>query len=79
MIFLKNCCESPLKGVHRDEGAAPDPRFNLYEVVAVDFNVFEDAFEVLAFCILTVLEVKADLFLSPLHFHSEKKDVIKKN
>lgn len=60
--FFLDSCKSPLKGAHRDEGAAPDPRFNLYKVVAVDFNVFEDAFEERAFCILTVLEVKASFF-----------------
>lgn len=56
----KKSCKSPLKGVHRDEGAAPDPCFNFYKIVAVDFNVFEDAFEELALCILTVLEVNAE-------------------
>lgn len=45
--------------VHRDESARPDPRFNLYKVVALDLNVFEDAFDVLAFCGLAVLEVNS--------------------
>ena len=47
-IYLKKC-------------ATPDPRFNLHKVVALIFNVFEDALDILAFCALAVLSVEKNL------------------
>lgn len=38
--------------------ATPDPRFNLHNVVALIFSVFEDALDILAFCALAVLSVE---------------------
>lgn len=49
---------SRAKSAHREERADPDPRFNLHKVVAIDLDVFEDAFDVLAFRTLAVLEDK---------------------
>lgn len=67
-------CKSSAKIAHRDERADPDPRFNLHKVVAIDLNVFEDAFDVLAFCTLAVLEDKTLVYRGKkLHLHSKNE------
>lgn len=43
--------------IYRYECAAPDPRFYFHKEVALRFDVFKDAFDMLAFCTLTVLFV----------------------
>lgn len=49
---------SIIEYIYRNEGATPDPRFHFHKVVALDFSVFEDAFDVLAVCSLAVLSDK---------------------
>lgn len=69
-----NGCKSRVKSAHRDERADPDPGFNLHKIVALDLNVFEDAFDVLAFCTLAVLEDKTLFYRGvKLHLHSKNE------
>lgn len=44
--------------IYWNKGATPDPGFHVDKVVALDLSVFENAFDVLALCTLTVLSVK---------------------
>lgn len=46
-----------IKYIYRNKCASPDSCFNFHKVVALNFNVFQDAFDILAFCTRTVLSV----------------------
>lgn len=44
--------------IYWNKGPTPDPGFHVDKVVALDLDVFENAFDVLALGTLTVLSVK---------------------
>lgn len=43
--------------IYRDKCATPDSCFDLHVVLALDLNVFQDAFYILALCSFAVLLV----------------------
>lgn len=47
-----------IENVYRNKCATPDSGFDFHKVVAVNFSVFEDAFQILACCTFAVLSVK---------------------
>lgn len=51
-------CNGAFDWTHRDKCATPDSRLNLHIVVALDLDVFQNAFYIAALCSFAVLLIK---------------------